>query len=238
MKACGPAFRGVPGGVRIFQRMYTRLGCQGRPPQFQVEFHSYANLTHTIRLREDTAHVRLSDVLRAAPLPVLEAAAAILLARLYRRPVPQEVVELYRGFAYAGATRRRLLRVRRERGRRVKDHPAGSFHDLDALFTELNGQYFSGGLPRPRLAWSARGWRAQLGCFDPALRQIVINRQLDRGEVPGFVVGYVLYHEMLHLKHPMRLEHCQLKSHSPQFRREEKRFSHYDKAQRFLKRFV
>jgi hypothetical protein len=238
MKPCGPAFLGVPGGVRIFQRMYTRLGCRGRPPQFLVEFHSYANLTHTIRLREDTAHVRLSDLLRAAPRPVLEAAAAILLARLYRRQLPREIVETYQRFAYAGATRRRLLRVREERGRRVKDHPTGSFHDLDALFTGLNRRYFSGRLPRPRLAWSARGWRTQLGCFDPALHQIVINRQLDCQEVPGFVVGYVLYHEMLHLKHPMRLERCQLKSHSPQFRREEKRFAHYDKAQRFLRRFV
>ena len=70
---------GVPGGAQLFQRVYTRLGCQGRPPQFSVEFYPYANLMHTIRIKQDCAHVRLSDVLRSAPLVVFEAAAAILL---------------------------------------------------------------------------------------------------------------------------------------------------------------
>ena len=60
----------VPGGERIFQRIYTRLGCEGRPPNFVVEFHPYTDLTHMIRLREDTAYVRLSDALDDAPHPV------------------------------------------------------------------------------------------------------------------------------------------------------------------------
>ena len=55
------------GGDRIFQRIFTRLGCQGRPPQFQVELYPYANLSHTLRLRNDVAHVRLSDILHERP---------------------------------------------------------------------------------------------------------------------------------------------------------------------------
>ena len=92
--------RTVPGGERLFQRIYTRLGCEGRPPHFIVEYHPYADLTHTIRLREDTAHVRLSDALGRAPRAVVEAAAAILLGRLYRRRPPIELVETYRQFSY------------------------------------------------------------------------------------------------------------------------------------------
>ena len=41
----------VPGGAHIFHRLYTRLGCHGRPPQFVVEFYPYANLMHTIRVK-------------------------------------------------------------------------------------------------------------------------------------------------------------------------------------------
>jgi len=52
------------GGAAIFQRLYYALGCRGRPPRFEVEFYPYANLMHTIRLREEGAHVRLSDALR------------------------------------------------------------------------------------------------------------------------------------------------------------------------------
>ena len=49
---------------------------QGRPPRFVVELYPYANLAHTLRLREDVAVVRLSDILADAPVTVIEAAAA------------------------------------------------------------------------------------------------------------------------------------------------------------------
>ena len=55
-----------PGGSQLFHRLYTRLGGQGRPPHFIVEFYPYTGLAHTIRLREQTAYVRFSDALRGA----------------------------------------------------------------------------------------------------------------------------------------------------------------------------
>lgn len=227
----------VPGGEQLFQRIYTRLGCEGRPPHFVVEYHPYTDLTHTIRLREDTAHVRLSDALRPASRAVVEAAAAILLGRLYRRPPPKDLVEIYQRFSYARSTRRRLLVLRQRRARRVEHRPAGKHHDLAPLFDHLNRRYFENSLPLPRLAWSRRAWRTQLGCFDPALNQIILNRQLDQPRVPEYVVAYVLYHEMLHVKHPVRFERCRRTSHSSQFRTEEKKFQDYSLATHFLARF-
>ena len=227
----------VPGGDRIFQRIFTRLGCQGRPPQFFVEFHPYAGLTHTVRLRGETAHVRLSDVLRRAPMPVIESAAAILLGRLYRRRPPGELLDVYREFAHSTATRARIIFVRRSRARRVELSPGGSHHDLREMYNRLNERYFSGALAYPRLGWSKRSWRTQLGCFDPALNHIVINRVLDRRDVPDYVVSYVLYHEMLHQKHPVKFGRCRRESHSAQFRREERQFPEYAQAMKFLSRF-
>jgi hypothetical protein len=227
----------VPGGAQIFHRIYTRLGCEGRPPQFVVEYHPYTDLTHTIRLREGTARVRISDALRTAPRVVVEAVAAILLSRLYRRRTPGDLVEIYRQFSCARSTRQRILLQRQRRARRVAHQPSGAQHDLLPLFERLNHHYFEGALPRPRLGWSSRAWRSQLGCFDPALNQIVINRQLDRAGVPEYVVAYVLYHEMLHQKHPVRFARCRRESHSAEFRREEKRFADYQRAMKFLERF-
>lgn len=227
----------VPGGERIFHRIYTRLGCQGRPPHFIVKYHPYTDLTHTIRLREDVAHVRLSDVLRDAPAGIVEAAAALLLGRLYRRRPPTDLVEKYRQFSYAGKTRRRILQVRKKRARRTEHRPAGKHHDLAPLFDVLNTRYFENMLERPRLGWSSRAWRSQLGCFDPALHQIVLNRQLDSDTIPEYVVAYVLYHEMLHLKHPMKFARCRRESHSAAFRKEEKVFADYPRAMKFLERF-
>lgn len=225
---------GLVGGDRIFQRIFTRLGCQGRPPQFQVELYPYANLSHTLRLRQDVAYVRLSDILHEAPMPVIEAAAAILLGQMYRRRVPRDLREAYREFALSHSTRRHIARIRRKRARRIEDRPAGMVHDLAPMFEALNGQYFGGELRRPRLGWSARVWRSQFGCYDPSLDQIVMNRRLDRADVPVLAVEMILYHEMLHVKHPIRAAACGLQSHSPEFRAEEKRFADYARARKFL----
>lgn len=223
-----------PGGERIFTRMFTRLGCQGRPPQFRVEFYPYASLMHTIRLREEVAHVRLSDLLRGAPLAAQEATAAMLLARLYRRHTPRALLRAYQEFATSPSTRRRLHRLRRTRGQRVAQDARGRRFDLARLFRKLNRQYFGGRLQQPRLGWSRRAWPRQLGVFDPALRQIVLNCRLDDRRVPHYAVEYVLFHEMLHMKYPARRLGCGLQSHSAQFRREEKRFAQYDRARRFF----
>jgi hypothetical protein len=199
-----------------------------------VELYPYANLSHTLRLRHDVAYVRLSDILCQAPVAVIEAAAAFLLGQMYRRRVPHELRDLYRQFALAHATRQHIARVRRKRAQRIDDHPAGAAHDLDPMFALLNVEYFGGGLRRPRLGWSARPWRSQFGCYDPSLDQIVMNKRLDRTEVPSYAVEFILYHEMLHVKHPLRAAACGLQAHSPEFRAEEKRFVLYARARKFL----
>ena len=226
----------VPGGAQLFQRVYTRLGCQSRPPQFTVQFYPYANLMHTIRIKQDCAHVRLSDVLRGAPLVIFEAAAAILLSRIYKRRAPQELLAAYRRYTVTLGTRRRIATLRGTRGRRVQSGPKGAVYDLAPMFTKLNQLYFDGGLHQPCLGWSGRTWRTQFGCFDPALDQIVMNRWLDRSAVPRFAVEYVLFHEMLHVKHPLRAAACGIEAHSREFRREEKRYANYDRARKFLDR--
>ena len=229
-----PLAASFPGADRIFHRIFTRLGCQGRPPQFVVELYPYANLAHTMRLRQETAHVRLSDILRDAPVAVIEAAAAILLAQMYRRRLPAGLRDLYRQFALAHSTRRHIARVRRKRARRIAHDPRGAAHDLEPMFAALNLEYFEGNLRRPRLGWSTRPWRSQYGCFDPSLDQIVMNNRLDRADVPSYAVELILYHEMLHVKHPLRAAACGLQAHSAEFRSEEKRFKHYDRARKFL----
>lgn len=233
-QTAGP--RLVPGGATLFQRMYTRLNCEGRPPHFAVEFYPYANLTHSIRLRHDTAYVRFSDLLHDAPLEVTEAAAAILLARLYRRRLPSDFEDVYRHYSQAHATRRKLQAIRKHRARRRIRNAQGRHHDLAALFDNLNTKYFNGALPKPKLGWSTRRWRSQLGVFDPALNQIAINVALDRPHVPEYAVAYVLYHEMLHRKHPIRVARCRLEVHSREFLNEEKQFRDYRRAVKFLKR--
>src|SRR5260370_14449145 len=83
----------VPGGAALFQRMFTRLGCDGRPPRFRVEFYPYSSLALTIRRREEVVHVRFSDQLRRAPLAALLSAAALLPPRVVRRERPRAMLK-------------------------------------------------------------------------------------------------------------------------------------------------
>lgn len=228
----------VLGGEALMQRMFTRIGCEGRPPQFHVEYYPYSSLTLTIRRRADVMYVRFSDLLRRAPLQVREGAAALLLARVYRRRTLKAMVQPYLLYARSDRTRGRITRMRRHRVRRVATLPQGRHFDLHALFGQLNQQYFGGELERPHIGWSTRSWRRQFGCYDPGPRQIVLNRRMDRSGVPQFVVEYVLFHEMLHVKHPTRRSGCTLVSHSPEFRTEEKRFAQFDVARKFLDRLA
>jgi hypothetical protein len=228
----------VPGGEALLQRMFTRIGCDGRPPHFQVEFYPYSSLVLTIRRREELVYVRFSDLLKRAPLEVLEGAAALLLSRVYRRMAPRAVVVPYLEHARSDRMRGRVDRMRRQRVRPVPTVAKGQHYDLAALFDRLNQQYFSGDLRRPHIGWSTRSWRSQFGCYDPGPNQIVLNRRMDRPGVPQFVVEYVLYHEMLHVKHPTRRSGCSLISHSPAFRAEEKRFAHFTIARKFLDRLA
>lgn len=222
----------------MFQRMFTRLGCNGRPPRFRVEFYPYASLVLTIRRRDETMYVRFSDLLHRAPLAVLEGAAALLLSRVYRRKELKAVVEPYLEYARSHQTRARITRMRRGRVRVAQGDARGQHFDLSSLFDALNDKYFGGALQRPHVGWSARSWRRQFGCYDPGPNQILLNRRMDRPGVPACAVEYVLFHEMLHVKHPTRRSGCSLVSHSREFREEEKRFVGFERARRVLDRLA
>jgi hypothetical protein len=49
------------------------------------------------------------------------------------------------------------------------------------------------------------------------------------------VVEYIVYHEMLHLKHPVKVRGSRRCVHPPEFQAEERLFPRLDDARRFLR---
>src|ERR1700687_763958 len=228
----------VPGGAALFQRVYTRLGCEGRPPRFRVEFYAYSSLVLTIRRREETVWVRLSDLLPRRAASVLEGAAALLLSRVYRRRASASLTAPYLEYARSDRTRERINHMRRRRIRPGAAGPRGRHFDLEKLFEGLNTRYFDGKLQRPHIGWRNRSWGRQVGCYDPGTNHILLKPRMGLPGVPQFAVEYVLFYEMLHVKHPTRRSGCSLVSHSRQFREEEKRFAEFERARRVLDRLA
>jgi predicted metal-dependent hydrolase len=85
------------------------------------------------------------------------------------------------------------------------------------------------------MTWSGERARNRLGHYDPAHNAIVVSRVFDHPRVPRVVVEYIVYHEMLHLKHPVRMRGTRRCVHSKEFQAEEKMFPRLDEAKRFLR---
>jgi hypothetical protein len=167
---------------------------------------------------------------------VLEAIAFILIAKLYRKPIPKQHQLRYRQFLNRRSVRRQVQVVRRARGRKTIDGPQGGCYNLEEIFDSLNAAYFGGQLGRPRLGWSRTTARALLGHYDAAHHAIIVSRIFDRPGVPRFLIEYLLYHEMLHIKHPVTHRRARRCFHSAEFRAEEKLFPHYREAKRLLEK--
>ena len=224
------------GLLEIFQDTYRELRPGSSIPELKIDFYAFANVNNTIRLREGRLLVRLSDLLEGAPEAVLRAIAHILLAKMYRRPIDRGQSARYRKYVASHEIVRKTHLVRQMRGRKKLHSPRGHFYDLDAIFEELNTRFFHGLMARPRMSWSPSKTRRILGHYDPAHNAIVISRIFDHPVVPEYVLAYIVYHEMLHLKHPVKLRGSRRCVHSAEFQAEEKLFPRVDEANAFLKR--
>jgi len=122
------------------------------------------------------------------------------------------------------------------RGHKRIASPRGRRYDLEKIFDELNLRYFHGLLARPHMTWSQNPARNSLGHYDPAHNAIVVSRIFDHPGVPRYAVEYIVYHEMLHLKHPVKLRGSRRCVHSGEFQAEEQLFPHLEEAKQFLKR--
>ena len=235
-QACYPNGKVRDGILTIFQDSYRELRPGTSPPPLSVEFFAFANVNNTIRLREGKLFVRLSDLLEGAPESVLRALAHILLAKMYRQPIERGHSARYRKYIHSHEIRNKAHLVRQVRGRKRIASARGRHYDLDVIFEDLNRRFFEGMQARPQLSWSQGRARNLLGHYDPAHNAIIVSRIFDHPGVPRYAVEYIVYHEMLHLRHPVKLRGGRRCVHSADFRAEERLFPQLEAAQRFLRR--
>lgn len=112
---------------------------------------------------------------------------------------------------------------------------AGEHHDLRLIFDELNARYFENRI-EAAITWGARTGRPRrrnsikMGSYSVEDRLIRIHRSLDRAFVPRFFVEWIVFHEMLHQVHDIRVKNGRREFHSKEFLADEAQFAHYDQA--------
>ncbi len=220
----------------IWARVFHELKPRTPVPQITTEFCKFANANSFARLADGRLHVRITDILNGAPAPVLEALAYILLCKLFRKTVPRVYSHRYRLYLNRREMRRSLHLVRQIRGRKFLSGPQGACYNLEEVFEKINLAYFNGLMARPIISWSQGVSRTILGHFDPSHNAIIISRLLDSTSVPKYVLEYVVFHEMLHLRFPVEHKGSRRRVHTREFREAEREFAQFPEARAWLKK--
>jgi len=120
---------------------------------------------------------------------------------------------------------------------------AGEHHDLRAIFDELNVRYFDNRI-EAAITWGTRSGRPRrrnsikMGSYSVEDRLIRIHRSLDREFVPRFFVAWIVFHEMLHQVHDIRVKNGRREFHSKAFLADEAGFELYDQAKIWERRHL
>ncbi len=114
----------------------------------------------------------------------------------------------------------------------------GTHFDLQAIFDEINHQYFDGAI-QARITWGQKLGKPRrrnsikMGSYSVEDKLIRIHRALDRSFVPRFFIAWIVYHEMLHQVHPIKVVNGRRQFHPKQFLEQEAEYAHYASSRRW-----
>ena len=120
---------------------------------------------------------------------------------------------------------------------------AGEHYDLRQIFDDLNVRYFDNKI-EAAITWGARTGRVRrrnsikMGSYSVEDRLIRIHRSLDREFVPLFFVAWIVFHEMLHQVHDIRVKNGRREFHSKEFLADEAQFDAYEQARAWERRHL
>ena len=125
-------------------------------------------------------------------------------------------------------------RLKKKPPKRMHPVTRGKQYDLRELFDRINDEYFDGRVSA-EITWGGRAARRAvkrrtLGSYSAANGTIRINPLLDSRRIPEYFLELVIYHEMLHADMGIAPGNGRRSVHSPEFRKREKLFIHYEKA--------
>jgi len=219
---------------QFYEEAFRVLDAKRAAPEIEISFYPYVGINHTIRVRQSKVYVRLAEISESATLDVQRALAFILVAKLLRKKIPPSATEIYQSFVKSREMQIKAVENRRAKGRKIITTATGKNYNLEEIFARLNQTYFKNAIEKPTLSWSARKTYRILGHHDSTHQAIIISKSLDDVKVPRYVVEYVVFHEMLHIFHPTTHRDGRRYNHTPQFRRDERKFIYYEQADKWI----
>lgn len=219
-------------GERLLERYFSkRIRARG----VTIVFYPYKTLKSTVRKRGEIIHIRISDILEDAPPEIILALCSVLCAKIVGEHIPRQENLAYRHYVLSENIQSRVHTVRATRGSKVVVGPVGDVYDLRDSFKRVREQYFDETMQMPTLTWSKKRNVSQWGHYDPDHDTIVVSRIFDHPKVPEYVLDYIVYHELLHIVHPIEMHGARKSVHTKGFKQAEKDFLQFKEANTFLR---
>lgn len=221
----------APQLVPLVERVHASL--TGKSPRRapHVSFYPYVEGKSTVRELLGRLEFKLNAGLLGAPDEVLEGIITILLSRIQR--IPESRLDPRPIRAY-----REYNTEREGRGPpRSRKHidPVGAHRSLVESFLRVTLDMDMLLPIVPTLSWSKTVSRRRLGHWDADHKAVVISQVLDDPKVPEFVLDYVVYHELLHIMHPVKMgSGTKRRVHTATFKRDERKFPAWKEAEAWL----
>ncbi len=244
-RASGAALSHPEAAQRLRQRLMAHIGPSLAPaPQLELALTDNQCTMITVRREPGRYRLRLHHMFAEAGPDIVAALgryvtraerdASALLGEFISANQARIVLSSPRRSSSAAARARSSERPRST----PQITPHGRHHDLQNLLEQLNRDYFDGTInaaitwaqsKRPGLA-ARRHKSLQLGSYTVEDALIRIHPTLDRPQVPGYFVAWIIYHEMLHQKHGVPVIAGRRCFHSAAFVAEERLFDDYERA--------
>ena len=176
----------------------------------------------SVRTRNTHVSVRLHHMFLKADNNVLKEISDFVKDRKREMPYVRSFIKQHSSSLKTKASRQILLRT------------DGRHHNLLNIYESVNRQYFEGRI-MCSITWGQKKQRyavknRTLGSYSSATNTIRINPILDKKNVPGIYLEFIVYHEMLHAEMGTDEKNGRRSIHPKEFRQRERLFRYYDLA--------
>lgn len=216
---------------RIFEFCKLPNGKFLKGKKFEIKFYPYSNLESSIRVSSEKLEFKIHSSYLSSELENLEAVIDLLLFKLLKHPIPDQLEETIRKF-YENYTDQKISS---DRNRKRVQLSSSQNKKLRDILEKLNDSYWKIDLSNLEIFWGKYRSTTRLGHYDPIHNMIVINPILSAQSVPDFVLEYIVFHELLHVYFPVVRKKGRNIIHGKEFKELEKKFLHYRQANFWLK---
>ncbi|ABJ75937.1 M48 family metallopeptidase [Leptospira borgpetersenii] len=198
--------------------------------KIEAKFFPYSNLGSSIRISSGKLEFKIHSFYLKSEPGNLEAVIDLLLYKLLKQPIPDELKSMIRKFYESHTTQNRTNKNKK----RIERSPIRN-QKLRLILENINQSYLKIDLSDLEIFWGKSKSTTRLGHYDPTHKMIVINPILSLESVPNFVLEYIVFHELLHVHFPIIRKKGRNVIHSREFKTFEKKFSDYKRANVWLK---